>query len=409
MLRFLILLTIGHISGGSLMAQCNYDKNSYPFESEKNILFGVLPDYRNLNDSLFLDIYWPVGSVEKEKPLIIWAFGGGFFQGKRQDFAAICQEMAQRGIVSATIDYRLGFDGPGFGLNPPFAYDAAEILRAGYRGATDMKGAIRFLKQQHQKYEIDLSRIWIGGASAGAIVAMNAAFLNKDSEKPKEAGVTTSIGVKERLDLGPVEGILNQNGYNSEVQGVFNIFGALLDTSAVDAKDRIAVFSYHQTGDPIVPCLADKPYYPIPLISQNYPIAYGSCVITDRFKNLSIPDPYWETWIYTGTEHAVHNQDEVLNFMIEQAKPFFCKTITHSLQAEDSGIQILPNPAESYLQVKNLNKPYSYKIFNTSGQIMMSGHLIEHPYIEIEPLPSGIYLLKLTSNSDQVTIKWLKQ
>jgi len=399
------LLFIGYQSN----AQCNYDKNSYSFDKETAVLYGVLPDYRGIMDSLYLDIYWPVGSPELEKPIIIWAFGGGFFQGKRQDFAPICEEMAQRGIISATIDYRIGFDGPGFGLNPPFAFDAAEIIRAGYRGATDMKGAIRYLKAHHKKYEIDLSRVWLGGASAGSIVALNAAFLNKESEKPKEAGAIGGVGAKERPDLGPIEGTLNVNGFNSEVQGVLNIFGALMDTSSIDPSDRIAVFSYHQSGDPVVPCQANRPYYPIPLISQNYPTAYGSCVITERLQNLQIPETHWETWIYTGTEHAVHNQDAVLNFMIEQAKPFLCKNILATKDQATSQILVFPNPAQSELHLLNLPGDCNYLIKNIAGQILQKGKVETTTPIYVEHYQSGIYFLELHFAESRVIKKWIKK
>lgn len=101
----------------------------------KEIALWHTPDYRDIQNSLFLDIYYPIGSPEIQKPLVIWAFGGGFFQGAREDFAAVCSDLASRGIVSATIDYRIGFDGPYPTLGPPFSYDVAEIIRAGYRGA----------------------------------------------------------------------------------------------------------------------------------------------------------------------------------------------------------------------------------------------------------------------------------
>ncbi|MBK9109176.1 MAG: T9SS type A sorting domain-containing protein [Saprospiraceae bacterium] len=396
------------LAAASSSAQCDYSRDQFGFTVEKGIFYGVLPDYRGIMDSLFLDLYIPVGSSEITKPLIIWAFGGGFFQGKREDFGTICEEMAKRGILSATIDYRLGFDGPGLGLNPPFSFDAAEVLRAGYRGATDMKGAIRFLKAKHADYAIDLDRIWLGGASAGSIVALNAAFLNKESEKPKEAGSIGPVGAKARPDLGPIEGSLNLNGYDAQVQGVFNIFGALLDTNAIDATDRIAVFSYHQTGDPIVPCLANTPYYPISLIAQNYPIVYGSCVITDRLDHLSIPATHYETWIYPGTEHAVHNQNAVLDYMIEQAKPFLCKNITANKHAVKDEVFLIPNPAHDFIQLQNLNGQTHFQIMDISGKNFDKGILNQNASISIHNYPPGLYIIALKQNSFSKIIKWIK-
>lgn len=388
--------------------QCDYQTNRFGFGLEKKILYGILPDYRGIPDSLFLDIYFPVGSPEVEKPLVIWAFGGGFFQGKREDFASVCQEMAKKGIVSATIDYRLGFDGPNLGFGPPFSFDAAEILRAGYRGATDMKGAIRFLKAKHVEYGIDLDRIWVGGASAGAVVALNAAFLNKDSEKPKECGPWTPVGVKPRPDLGPIEGVLNQNGYDAKVQGVFNFFGALLDTLAVDVEDEIAVFSYHQKDDPVVPCQANPPYYPIPLIAQNYPVAYGSCVLTERFKHLNLDPLFYETWIYPGADHAIHNEQAVFDFMLTHAKPHLCKEIISNQNVPVTSFSIEPNPAYNHISLSGLNGPTHYTIRNISGVQIMKGACIDKQAISISDLKPGVYLIELQAGHLRKSLKWLK-
>ncbi|HEX5626279.1 MAG TPA: carboxylesterase family protein [Saprospiraceae bacterium] len=405
----IISMNVFHASG--LFAQCDYTSPKYGFRSEKNILFGILPDYRNINDSLFLDVYYPVGSPEIKKPLVIWAFGGGFITGKREDFAQVCEYLAARGVVSATIDYRLGFDGPAPGLNPPFAYDKAEVLRAGYRGATDMKGAIRFLKAKENQYGIDLDRVWVGGGSAGAMVAINAAFLDQESEKPKEAGNVSPIGAKPRLDLGPVDGLLNLNGQDSKVQGVFNIFGALIDTNAVASSDRIAVFSYHQTGDPIVPCGSNTPYYPIPLIAQNYPIVHGSCSITERLKHLGLDPKLWETWIYQGTEHAVHDQDAVIDFFLSNAQPIWCASTT-GVESPNAGLavpRVVPNPANDRIHIQNWKGPYQYQIVNLAGQIYQQGFLEEERGIAIPTLEPGYYLLHIQNGSAFHILKWIKQ
>ncbi|MBK6544229.1 MAG: T9SS type A sorting domain-containing protein [Saprospiraceae bacterium] len=407
-LKLLLLVLSGLILKESITAQCDYLTPRYNFKVEKKILYGILPDYQNAMDSLFVDVYTPIGAAEVSKPLVIWAFGGGFFQGKREDFAAVCEELAKRGFVTATIDYRLGFDGPYAGLNPPFAYDAAEILRAGYRGATDMKGAIRFLKGKHLEYGIDLDRIWIGGASAGAIVALNAAFLDKDSEKPKETGAITPIANKQRPDLGPINGLLNLNGYDDKVQGVFNIFGALIDTSSISAEDRIAVFSYHQENDPVVPCLAKTPYYQIPFISSNYPIVYGSCMINDRFKHMGLDPNYYETWIYSGNQHATHDEAAVINYMIEQAKPFLCKTITAVGDISLVDAFVSPNPAYHSIQIQFITGDCNYSIIDISGNVIQKDKLHENHFINIANLHAGLYFIKLQNNTQSKTLRWMK-
>jgi hypothetical protein len=390
-------------------SQCDYSIPRYGFATEKNVFYGTAIDYNGNTDSLFMDIYYPVGSTEKTKPLILWAFGGGFFQGQRQDLNTICQESAKRGFVAATIDYRIGFDGH-IGLNPPFAFDPAEVLRAGFRGTVDMKGAIRFLKAKHLEYEIDINRVWTGGISAGAIVALNAAYLDKNSEKPKECGAITPVAAKKRPDLGSIEGDLHVNGYDSKVQGVFNFFGALLDTNAIDPADRIAVFSYHQTGDPVVPCLAKTPYFQISFISANYPIVYGSCVINDRFKHIGLDPQYYESWLYNGNQHASHDDAAILNFMIQNANPVLCNSISGATEIKNSFAKtiISPNPAIHDIQLYNAPPDCHYSIMDISGITVVHSTLLSEKSIDIKHLSTGMYLLRLQNKSEIHTIKWIK-
>jgi hypothetical protein len=75
------------------------------------------------------------------------------------------------------------------------------------------------------------------------IVALATAFLSRDEEKPKEAGMINPVGGRMRPDLGPIEGTRFVGTYDSKVQGVFNLFGALLNPENIEAGNQIAVMS----------------------------------------------------------------------------------------------------------------------------------------------------------------------
>ena len=57
---------------------------------------------------LLLDLYRPV-RAPKPRPVVIFIHGGGFRSGSREDPQAvrIARGLASRGIVAASIDYRL--------------------------------------------------------------------------------------------------------------------------------------------------------------------------------------------------------------------------------------------------------------------------------------------------------------
>ncbi len=393
-----------------LSQECDYTQAKFSYREEKNIFIGVDKDFQNRDDSLFIDIYFPVGDDRINRPIVIWAFGGGLFTGNRESMASFCQEMAKRGFVAATVDYRIGFTA-GSGVLPPFTYDAAEIIRAGYRGMQDIKAAIRYMKGRSALDSTDIDRVWVGGISAGAIVSLAAAFIDRDVEKPKEAGNIRPIGNLQRDDLGPIEGTRFLNGHNSKVQGVFNFFGALLDTAQIQADNNVALFSYHQTLDPIVPCEARTPYWQLLFISSNYPIAYGSCVIERRTRNLGIPESIAKAWIYPGNGHETHNQQEVTQFMLTHANPILCGLVSAN-QSESftpSDWYVYPNPASDMLHVHSDRKWLNAEIFSVDGARIGKYEDLEHA-IPISHYNAGMYLIKLRDEAGNISVKkWLKK
>ncbi len=389
----------------SIAQSCDYIVEKYTYRSEKKIFVGIEQDFQNKPDSLFLDIYYPVGSSELKRPLVMWIFGGGFITGSREDFADVCISCAKRGFVAATIDYRIGFNGTSI-----LPFDSAEVIRAGYRGAQDAKSALRYLKSRHVEDSIDLDRVWIGGGSAGAITALAAAYYDKDSEKPMEAGTISAANGNPRNDLGSIEGNRYINGYDTKVQGVLNIFGAVLDLKIIEKKDKIAVFSYHQTEDPVVPCTRKRAYWAYPIVTDFYPIAYGSCEIHPRLNELGLDPNYHKSWIYPGNQHAVHNQAQVVNFLISNANNILCNLVANKniQKSELENVSAFPVPASNFIQINHQESEFKYQLLNTQGVNVLNGVLSPGASIDIQSIESGSFILRLTKNNQSKNFKVIK-
>ncbi|MBK7811813.1 MAG: T9SS type A sorting domain-containing protein [Saprospiraceae bacterium] len=398
---FLLFLLSGYSLTGSTQS-CDYSIPKYQFRSQKDIPVGSDLDYRLIQTNLFVDIYYPVGSPELKRPMVMFAFGGGFIGGKRQDMAQICEEYAKRGFVAATIDYRIGFDG--ISIIPT---DSAEVLRAGFRGAQDGKAALRFLKARHLEDSIDLDRVWAGGVSAGSIVALATVFFQNEADKPKEAGPMPPVGGRMRPDLGPLEGTRHLNGYDTKVQGVFNIFGALLSLDQLRVDNEIAVMSYHQTQDPVVPCNANKPYYSNPFVAGSYPTLYGSCVLSQHLQNLGVPELLHKTWIYQGNQHAMHNQNDVFKFLLEGANPLLCEDFTSTTDLSKS-FSVVPNPFQDQIQIVSELNFESFKIFDLNHKVLSSGKLTTGSFISTSTFSPGVYFLELRAGNKFTKTKILK-
>lgn len=160
--------------------------------------------YRDLK----LDVYMPVDNSDELRPALILAFGGAFHRGSKglevfegenpsTGMAEYCREFARRGYVCFSIDYRLMQEVPDPGVTPfllpgqPQNRDridfvrnilglppsTPEMMNETLEAATDdMTKAVHFVRSHCGRFGVDLSRIVIGGFSAGAAIALNSAF-----------------------------------------------------------------------------------------------------------------------------------------------------------------------------------------------------------------------------------------
>ena len=132
---------------------------------------------------LDMDIYYPKEPVlQSRRPLLLLIHGGAFYNGDKQDlgYPEMGHHFAERGSVVASINYRLGFK--------PLAPD---VDRAGYRALQDAHAAVCYLMENADEFGIDTTRIFAAGTSAGAITALNLAFMQEENrpESTKKDGV----------------------------------------------------------------------------------------------------------------------------------------------------------------------------------------------------------------------------
>ena len=202
------LLTCSVLSSELIAQDCSTDFVTKRFRTtvERNVEYSKAVNYRGAMDTLRMNIFKPVGDGLTERPVILFAHGGGFMGGHRNSLDSLCRVWASRGYVAATISYRLGFHAP-WPKRMPYTYDRAEVVRAACRATMDMRTAIRFLKARASKDRSSTEDFFVGGFSAGAITALHAAFMDDLNEIPLESGGMGMVYEKltpfERPDLGP--------------------------------------------------------------------------------------------------------------------------------------------------------------------------------------------------------------
>ncbi|WP_022821997.1 alpha/beta hydrolase [Hymenobacter norwichensis] len=214
-----------------------------------NVAYGSAVTFSGATQQLFMDIYQPTGDTVSRRPVIIFAHEGGFLTGSRTDayMVAVCRRFAQLGYVTASIDYRLGFNLTG--LAQP--RDTPEVARAAIRGTQDMRAAVRFFRRDAattRQYKVNPRYIVVGGSSAGGFMALQVGYLDKASEVPAYVDVAA---------LGGIEGSSGNPGYSSAVLAVLNLSGATESVNYIE-PGNVPLCSVHGTADNVVPYLKGR-------------------------------------------------------------------------------------------------------------------------------------------------------
>ncbi len=197
------------------------------------IQFGRALDINGATDSLYLDLYEPTGDTLTLRPLVICIHGGSLVSGVRSDMSLNCTDFAERGYVSATIDYRLGIGSP---------KGVTTILEALLRGVQDTKAAVRFFRLNAAQYGIDTSQIYLEGSSAGSMVAVHYGYWNEDE-------IPTDVN---QAKWGDIEGTSGNPGLSSSIKGIINYCGGIVDPTWINAGE-VPVASIDGVPDTIVP------------------------------------------------------------------------------------------------------------------------------------------------------------
>ena len=109
-------------------------------------------EYSRVGERVAMDIIRP--KTPGPNPTILAIHGGGFRAGSRASYIPLCIKLARQGYTCATASYR---------LSP----------RSQFPGAVeDVKAAVRFLRANATKFNIDPDRIGATGGSAGGHLAL---------------------------------------------------------------------------------------------------------------------------------------------------------------------------------------------------------------------------------------------
>ena len=206
-------------------------------------------------DCLYLNVWTPAKTAgghlasDEHLPVLVYFYGGGFIAGDGSEYRYDGESLARRGIVTVTVNYRLGIFG--FLAHPDLTKESAHHSSGNY-ALLDQHAALVWVQQNIAAFGGDPARVTIGGESAGSF--------------------SVSAQVASPLNKGLLAGAIGESGSllgnravplaNAEKNGVDFAAGlgnkSLADLRAMPAEELLAV-----TAKAHFPTAIDGYFFPV--------------------------------------------------------------------------------------------------------------------------------------------------
>ncbi len=309
-------------------------------------------------------------------PCIALFHAGGFVESKPSrlgtgGFNKFVEGFARRGYVVFNVEYRTGWDTTG-GKGIGNTNNLASQLMASYRAAQDIRGFLRSVRKMQldgvftgRGYQFDLTKLYLGGTSAGAFTCISAAYLNQAEANIGAPGLVPVLGTLNRPKTGfyyygadstaplpPINGVASFWG-----AGVGSLTGPADSATFLDANsppligftgelDSVAPatslveYRYQPATNPDVAQCGNTLLYPASVYNSNGAAPdfrlYGNRAIYNRLRRLGIPS---ELYLDSDMDHGLRDdrtydttanfgianptEDTVISYLVGRAATFF--------------------------------------------------------------------------------------
>ena len=280
------------------------------------VKIGLVNSLKKKDLDLGLDIYIPKNDTVEKRPLMMFIHGGAFFIGDKATlpYQTLCNHFASLGYVCVSINYRMGYK-----------ISSKAIERTAYQATQDAHAAMRYLLSKKDIYRIDPDFLFVGGASAGSITAMNLAYM-RNHNRPK-----SSYSSFFAEDLGSLESSGNKIYSKFRIKGVANMWGTMNDLEMLE-NAKVPIISFHGDKDDVLPYGYGYPFMVIGDFQKVlFDQMYGSSCIHEKALELGIRS---ELHTFHGKGHGLYLdanrnltddfytiQDEIVDFFYEELMP----------------------------------------------------------------------------------------
>jgi len=153
---------------------------------QRDIVFGESINEKGEKELLKLDVYAPEADEMQNRPVIVWIHGGGFRPGndKTQSYIVeMANRFSRKGYVCLSVDYRLR-ENPRDNPKETISDAADDVLKG-----------IDWLRKNSELLNIDVSKIIIGGGSAGGMLGCNLCFNDRSNNETDKRGIVGFVNL----------------------------------------------------------------------------------------------------------------------------------------------------------------------------------------------------------------------
>ena len=158
-------------------------------------------------DCLYLNVWTQAKSAKEKLPIFVWIYGGGLSSGSANCSIYDGEEMAKKGVVFVSINYRVGV--MGFMAHPELSKESGNNASGNY-GFLDQIAALQWVQKNIAAFGGDPNNVTIAGQSAGAF-SVNALIASPLAKGLFHKAIPQSGGLLSRM--------LSQDLASAEKQG----------------------------------------------------------------------------------------------------------------------------------------------------------------------------------------------
>ncbi len=315
---------------------------------------------------IFIPANFPAG---ENRPAIIYFFGGGWTSGTPFQFYREAYYWASKGMVAVCADYRI-----------QYTHNTTPV-----ESIKDAKSAVRWLRENADKFGIDPNKICASGASAGGHLAAATGTL-KNWDEPTE-----NLNVSSRPNLL----LLNYPVYDNGPTG----YGP-----ADFRAQYLTVSPLHNIDATIPPCLVF-----LGTTDQYIPLSTAQ-LFQQKMKEVGVES---ELILYQGAGHPIFSYQKGKSSdyysILSQSEAFLIKhgylNPLNEIRVANNNAKynFFPNPASDFFHISGLYP--NEQIFINGISCATFSSVATGSSFNIKHLPNGIYLLSIGNETHKLLVK----